>query len=218
MSKWFADSLIATGATSEGQVHVVHPGCNLTQCTTERIPSRDATIRLLFVGRDFIRKGGDLAVNAISILNSGSGKRFKLTIAGPKSLPDGILPNDNVVYVGDVRSENLPDLYARHDIFVLPTRFEAFGIAFIEALAHGLPCVGRNAFAMPEFLIAKKNAELISKDEEDPCVLAQAIYDLSQNVNIAQYAWEGRDAVREYYSWDRAAREMHTVIDASCGN
>ena len=34
----------------------------------------------------------------------------------------------------------------------MPSYFEAYGLVFIEALTYGLPCIGRNAFEMPNFI------------------------------------------------------------------
>ena len=56
---------------------------------------------------------------------------------------------DRVTVAGAVPAERLEALYASADIFVLASRFEGYGMAFAEAIAHGLPLVGTPAEACP---------------------------------------------------------------------
>lgn len=51
---------------------------------------------------------------------------------------------------GRVSDERLRELYATSDVFALPSEGEGFGLVFVEAMAHGLPCVCVNASAAPE--------------------------------------------------------------------
>jgi glycosyltransferase involved in cell wall biosynthesis len=90
-----------------------------------------------------VRKGGDLVLEAFRRLHEEDGG-LRLVIAGPAEDPAPGM--EGVEYVGDVGNEALGRLMASSDVFVMPSRFEAYGLVFPEAMAAGLPCVGRDRF------------------------------------------------------------------------
>ena len=113
--------------------------------------------RLLFVGwgtdvSDFYRKGGDLVVAALALLRRDHDPRITLTVVGPETWPLPGSPPDGVRFLGSLPAHEVAPLYDSHDLFVMPSRMEAFGIVFTEAVARGLPCVARDAYAMPEIV------------------------------------------------------------------
>jgi glycogen synthase len=125
--------------------------------------SRDV-LRLLFVGRLESRKGIDLLLSvAPDVL-----RRFPnvvLDIVGDDTIvrPDGktykseflnsgieqeIL--DRIAFHGRVEEEELRGFYRRCDVFVAPSRYESFGLVFVEAMIFGKPVIGCDAGGMPE--------------------------------------------------------------------
>ena len=58
--------------------------------------------------------------------------------------------DERIAAPGAVSPERLAALYADADVFVLASRFEGYGMAYAEAIAHGLPVIGTNAGAIPE--------------------------------------------------------------------
>ena len=216
MSDWFADALVEYGGMPRDKVHVVYAGLNSVEAADERpTPETESPdpARLLFVGRDFFRKGGEQVVAALERLRREHSPGLRLTVAGPESWPlSGEIP-EGVDFLGGLSTAEVARLYREHDLFVMPSRFEAFGIVIREALANGLPVVGRAAFAMPEVITPAKNGALVEGDGPDE--LADAIVSVLESPRIRSYAARNARDVRERFSWDAVAGRMLDAISGS---
>jgi glycosyltransferase involved in cell wall biosynthesis len=220
MSQWFADHLVRVSGVPSERVHVVHPGASAGHSgeSGSDIPVAGPDgprRRLLFVGKDFATKAGDQVLAALAVLRADVDPDITLTVVGPKEWPLPGEPPAGVRFLGRVPIERVRSLYAAHDLFVMPSRFEGFGIALVEALSHGLPCVARRAYAMPEIVRPGDNGDLVTGD--DPVELAGIIERLLADDAVHRRAAEQADEVRRHYSWDRAARDVlavaHQVAD-----
>ncbi|CAN5615505.1 hypothetical protein BH20ACT10_BH20ACT10_24760 [soil metagenome] len=215
MSEWFADTLTEWSGIPPEKVTVVYAGLNSIE--TEDAPRDDSPNsgppKLLFVGRDFFRKGGDVVVAALELLRREYSPSIQLTVAGPESwpLPGGV--PEGVVFLGDRPTAEVARLYREHDVFVMPSRFEAFGIVFREALANGLPVVGRSAFALPEIITPGKNGALV--DSDDPEELARAIVAVLENPDVRRSTLRDAKEVGERFSWAAVAGRMMEAIKGS---
>lgn len=210
MSRWLASHLEGTGA-SRDKIHVVNPGINMPVPDVGSLPVRRlaAVKRLIMVGRDFDTKGGAQVVAAFALLRKQLGRGIELTIVGPKEWPlRGAVP-DGVTFLGQQPVTRIPDLLDAHDLFVMPSLFEGFGIAFVEALVRGLPCIGRDDCAMPEIIDTKTGGRLVGSDDAED--LADLILDALDDDSL--YAECARLAPERlaHYSWQRAASQVLEV-------
>ncbi len=144
-STWAAESANKYYGADLAKVHVVPYGANL-----DDVPSVDEILRkrlseickLLFVGVDWSKKGGEIAFETLIELER-LGVPAQLTIVG--CLPPKHLNRKNMrVYrflskANPDQRRQLESLYMDSDFFVLPTRAECYGIVFCEANAFGLP-------------------------------------------------------------------------------
>lgn len=94
--------------------------------------------RLLFVGTSWSLKGGNEVIQAFAKLAEGH-PDLELTLVG--SEPNRT-PPDGVRSLGRVPRQRMPGLFAESDVFVVPTYMEALGYSLLEALMHGVPCIG----------------------------------------------------------------------------
>ena len=154
MSKWLAKDLVENSMVPREKVHHVGGGFNV-DLKNVKVMERKKN-KILFVGRDFKRKSGDLTYQAFKILSEKYMDDAELYIAGPSENPL-VENNSKVTYLGDLSKERLSYYYNICDIFCMPSYFEAYGLVFGEALVYGLPCIGRNNFAMKEFIQYRLN-------------------------------------------------------------
>lgn len=125
--------------------------------------SRSRRVRLLFVGRIEERKGADLLLSILpAILGRHPNVEMRL-IGNPVKDERGvgladrfIARNKNepwfprVCFDGAVSSEELFEAYAACDVFIAPSRYESFGLVFVEAMMFAKPCVAFNIGGVSE--------------------------------------------------------------------
>lgn len=209
MSHWLADSLVRDSGLPRERVHVVHAGVNVPpSLSRENEPEREGP-SVLFVGRDFLRKGGDLVLGAFEIVRH-SHPKATLTIAGPRSWPGkkGIPPG--VMFLGNAPWDTLQKCYAQATVFCMPSRSEGFGIVFAEALCHGIPCIGRNEGVMREIIDYGKNGYLM--DDESTRTLAEFIVKVHEDLEMRERVRMDSAKYRSYYSWNRVAEDIQQTM------
>ena len=198
------------------RVHAVYAGPNFDVTRIPRPASRDRVPHaptILFVGRQFHRKGGDVLVQAFRRLRE-SMPDARLLIAGPSTAP---VQEPGVLCLGDL-NKNRPDgwaalvaAYGSADVFCLPTRFEPFGIAFIEAMYFGLPCVGTNAWAVPEMIIDGETGFTVPSDDAD--ALTDRLRRLLEDSALARRMGRaGRERAESYFTWESVIQRIVDVV------
>ena len=169
-SQWAADSVVRDYGAPEDKVRVVRPGIDMSRFGPATDAPANARPRVLFVGGDFSRKGGDDLLEAMKLLGDEA-ELDVVTSVRPSSIPTA---SPTRVHLGlDHSSDELFDLYRRADIFVLPTTGETYGLVFAEAMASGLPVVATNIGAIPEIVEDGGSGLLVPPNS--PASLADAL-------------------------------------------
>jgi glycosyltransferase involved in cell wall biosynthesis len=141
-SEWAAASLRRAGVDSS-RIRVLPPGVDLEAWSPSNKLTDSPKLRALFVGGDFFRKGGDILLQVAP----GLSDRYEFDVVTRDAID---APSCVRLHRAEPNSEALRSLYERADVFVMPTRAECFGIAIIEAMASGLPCIVGNVGGVGE--------------------------------------------------------------------
>src|SRR5271166_2056221 len=175
--------------------------------------------RAVFVGMDFMLKGGRVLLEAWPLVRRRV-PDAELVIAGPRRRPSGHLPS-GVRWVGRLDRAGLAQLYRWATVFVLPSLFDAWGHVFLEAMGYGLPCIGTSCCAMPEIIDDGVTGLLVPRFESEP--LSDALTELlTDTARAAAMGHAGHEKVLQGYRWsdvvDRVAAHLETSVYRSASS
>lgn len=162
---------------------------------------------VLFVGYDFHRKGGDVLLQAFPLVRERV-PEARLIVVGPELAVD----EPGVEALGPVSDrDELRRLYDRAAAFVLPARYEPYGMVLLEAMSRGIPCIGTDVCAIPEIIENGRTGVVVPKNDSE--ALAAAIVMVLQNPELAKrFGAAGRERVLATHNWDSVARHMLSVL------
>jgi glycosyltransferase involved in cell wall biosynthesis len=181
--------------------------------------SQDGMVRLLAVGSLVPRKGYDVLISALAMV---ADLPWRLTIAGDARDPATAMRinrliaelnlRERVAVLGAVPSDRLASLYATSDLFVLASRYEGYGMAFADAIAHGVPVIGTTAGAVPD-TVPEGAGVLVAPD--DVRALARALRRLIGNRDERRrLAAAAHAAAARLPTWKDSAMRFAAVIEA----
>jgi alpha-maltose-1-phosphate synthase len=211
ISEYLRRSFIDGFGVPEDRVCTVGAGPNmeLQRIPTPRASPRQGPPTILFVGRQFERKGGAFMLDAFREVR-GALPAARLVIIGPEPRT---ATEPGIEWLGSL-DKNKSDEWARMvaayqdaDVFCLPSLFEPFGIVVLEAMFFGLPCVGTAAWAIPEMIANGETGYTVPRG--DARALADRLRDLlSDRVRAHGMGLAGRRRAEERFSWAGVAARM----------
>lgn len=193
------------------RVRIVPEGIDLARWST-RPPSADAGGPvILSVARQYRRKNTSALLRAMPAIRAAVPNAQLRIVGGGPELPRlkherlslGLAAS--VVITGEVPdTDAVRDEYRAADVFCLPSLQEGFGIAFLEAMASGLPIVAYRGAAVPEVIPDGEAGLLVPPD--DPKALARALIRLLRDPPLRRRMGEaGRRRARRH-AWEEVAR------------
>jgi len=204
-----ARALMAAGIASD-RIAIVPPGTHKPAAIEPRISGKG--IELLTVATITPRKGHLLLVEALAGLRD---LVWRLTCIGSLERDPGTVTalthaiarhrlEDRIHLAGERPPDCLTHAYRAADVFVLPSFHEGYGMAYAEALAHGLPVIATTAGAVPDTVPATAG---LFVPPGDVCALRDALRTLLHDARLrAQLAAGAAHAAALLPDWSSSAR------------
>jgi glycosyltransferase involved in cell wall biosynthesis len=181
--------------------------CPDAQQNTHQLPERF----ILFVGSLQPRKNLKVLLDAWSEIKNEYAETW-LVIAGEMGNvynKTELSTNERVHFLGYVAEENLPGLYAKAMVFVLPSFDEGFGLPALEAMACGTPVIVSDGGALPEVI---GNAGLMFQ-LSNAAGLSNAIRECLENRALSSsLVARGLERVKEF-SWQNSAELIWNALN-----
>ena len=211
-SCWAKDSLINDYGMPEQKITVNSPGLDLdlwSVANEERAYSQDDLLpRVLFVGGQFRRKGGEVLVQSAAAMQGGWA--VDIVTTEPIASAEGI-PNLRIHRDLKTGTSELLALYRRANIFVLPTLGDCTPWVIMEAMAMRLPVITTPVGGILELVIHGETGLLIPPNS--PEALTGAIRELSNAPERRRAMGDaGRRRVEQYFDGSRSYRELVGLI------
>jgi glycosyltransferase involved in cell wall biosynthesis len=217
-SSWAAQSAVEDYGADPSRVHVVPFGANLQNppSTQEVLQERPTgCCRLLFVGVDWHRKGGDIAFETLLQLER-SGIPAELTVVGCTPPEHVAHPRLHVFPFLDKNDPHqraqLDDLYRQATFFILPTRAECFGIAMCEAGAYGLPVLSTKTGGVPEIVRHGLNGFLLPLEARGDQYAAKISQIHASPQSYRTLRASSREEFEKRLNWDAWGTRMNEIL------
>lgn len=182
------------------------------------------SVRLLSVGAIVPRKGFISLVHALEPLAhldwtldivGDPSRSVETSRALAQAIADAGLAH-RIRLLGTQSKKELSQRYAESDVFVLASEHEGYGMAYAEAIAHGLPVIGTNAGAIPDTV---PNQAGLLVEPGHIAELSQALASLISDTTLRQQLAAGARQVAERLpTWADAVKQFETVLDRVNGN
>ncbi|MFA5956090.1 glycosyltransferase family 4 protein [Hyphomicrobium sp.] len=207
-SNWAKQSFVDDYGCRAEDVAVIPPGIDVDRFV---MPERNNEVpRILFVGGDFERKGGDLLLKVFR-------RRFLTKATLDLVTRSDVAAEPGVRVHNDVapNSPALLKLYREADIFVLPTRADCFSLVCMEALASGLPVVTTKVGGIPDIVDDGATGHLLNVDDAD--ALGDSLFELVTNpATRHRMGLLGRQAALARFDARQNARALFDFVGSRC--
>jgi len=180
----FKNDLVKLNTRKPVNIFVTTTAIDKSEIIKNKTLKSSDTINVLFLGRIEDLKGIEELIDAIISLNKTNQLRhFKFTIVGHENkigytgrlkeiLKSQNVPDEMVKFPGRVTGSDKFQLYANHDVYVLPSYTEGCPNSLLEALASGLFCITTKVGALSDLVVPEKNGLFVEVKSSEAIVKA----------------------------------------------
>jgi glycosyltransferase involved in cell wall biosynthesis len=200
-SEYTRQSIIHDYGVPPERVAVVGGGVNFAALPAP-MPLAD-TPRVLFIGKEFERKGGAQLVAAFRQARARVPNAELWLVTANQQIDE---PGIRCLAPTHDRAA-IASLYRQASVFAMPSRCETWGDVFLEAMAYGLPCIGTTNDAMPEIIQHGETGYVVGAD--DVTALAGYLEQLLGDPWLRRRMGEqGRARVARMFTWAHVAEQI----------
>jgi alpha-maltose-1-phosphate synthase len=210
-SEYLRRSFIQDFGLPENRVFNVGAGVNIDDIPPCPYGKNYEKKNILFVGVDFVRKGGNELLTAFRTVHQIF-PDASLHIVGPHQKPyqgeqPGVAFHGHLRKQAPAQKDALYSLYNDASLFVLPSNYEPFGIAPLEAMLFQVPCIVTDGWAMREFVTPGVNGALVQKGSVENLIGALLAM-LKSPEQLERMGKSGREMVLNQYVWPAVVSRM----------
>ena len=197
-------------------VRVIHLGADLTPVSF----SSNGAVRMVTVAHLVARKRHEVVLRALAMIDPPRRPEYFVIGDGPcraglERLAIQLGVADRVRFLGQLDNREAVARAAGCDLFVMPGVEEPFGVAFVEAMAAGLPAIGSRGEGGPED-IAAAGPGMVLVEPGDARELAAVIERLTADRSqLARLGAAARETVAANFTWERTGAETLAAYRAA---
>lgn len=205
-------------AGHEDHFRIVPNGFAVPDSRAEIEPERSGeALRWISVSNLHEGKGIDLTLQALAKLRTAGRANWTYEIVGAgaerarlEAMTNALGLRDKVVFHGKLPHDQAMRLLAQADVFVLPSYREAFGVAYLEAMALGLLAIGVRGQGPESFMAHGRTGLLVWPNDVESLFLAMKSV-LVNRSEARRIAAAGQQLVRAEFTWTRHAEKLIAV-------
>ncbi|HJS95883.1 MAG TPA: glycosyltransferase family 4 protein [Solirubrobacteraceae bacterium] len=197
-------------------VRIVHLGADVPPA----IAPRNGQTRLVTVAHLVERKRHDVVLRALARLEPERRPEYLVIGDGPcrsglERLAGELDVADRVRFVGQLPNDRAVAEAAKCDLFVMPGVEEPFGVAFVEAMAAGLPAIGSRGEGGPEDIAAAGPGMVLVQPDDADALAAEIARLTADRSELARLGAAARETVAANFTWERCGVETVAAYQAA---
>ncbi len=176
----------------------------------------DQKLKLLFVGIEWERKGGEYIIAVLNRLKEMN-YDFQLDIAGispdiPANLKENVFLHGFLNKNNPKEFQKLCSLYEEATFLFIPSLAETYGLVFAEASAYGLPSISSKTGGIPSVIIDNKNGFTFEFEELVEKTIETIVYYKSKPMEYKALAERTIVEYKERLNWDKAKAKLEQIL------
>lgn len=217
-SSWMIDSAINYYQQKRDKMYLVHFGANIDNKDAIYRPFvYNGHLNLLFIGVDWIRKGGEIAVETTVWLNK-HGIPSTLNIIGIEKLPKTVSLLDCIKHHGTL-NKNIPEQYkllveymSKCHILLLPTKAECSAIVFCESASMGLPTYTHRTGGTADYIVDGYTGRLLEIGATGKDFGIKIKQDLQKGL-LVKMSHNAHVRYKEFLNWESWGNKVSEIIN-----